>query len=124
LKAPRSDMQLSSKEFSKSDICLVGSEDFEQEVLKKNVPVLVVCIHNDSEIEGQVEVINYVTAKPYGERLHVCLLKEECLGIFSEKYKVSGTPTFLIFSDGEEIGRLLGQVDATTLKEFLSKTLA
>ncbi|MCF8142879.1 MAG: thioredoxin family protein [Deltaproteobacteria bacterium] len=121
----KADRQLSSKEFSiKKGIRLVGSEDFEYEVLKKKAPVLVMCIRNDSEIEGQVEMVNHVTAKLYGERLHVCLLAEECLGIFSERYKVSGTPTFLIFNDGKETGRLLGQVDGTTLKEFLSKTLA
>ena len=123
----KSDRQLSSKEFSiknKSGIRLVGSEDFEDEVLKKKAPVLVLCIRNDSEIEGHVEVVNHVTAEPHGETLHVCLLEEEYLGIFREKYKVSGTPTFLIFSHGKEIGRLLGQIDGTTLKEFLSKMLA
>jgi len=125
LSIQKSDSQLFSKEFSitKSGIRLVGPEDFEEEVLKKKWPVLVLCIHNDLEIEGQIEVVKDVTAKAHAEKLDVCLLEDECIGIFREKYKVGGTPTFLIFDKGREIGRLLGQAETATLEEFLSRTL-
>ncbi len=108
----------------KRSIRLVGVQDFDKEVLDARVPVLVLCMHPDSEIDRQIEVVKTVTAEAYTDRLNVCLLQEECVGVFREKYGVGGTPTFLLFSGGRERNRLLGQVDPEILREFLSRTLA
>ncbi|GAF80641.1 unnamed protein product, partial [marine sediment metagenome] len=122
----RSDKHRYRKESSgrKASIRSIGLEDFEKEVLKERIPVLVLCMHRDPDFHGQIEVIERVTAKTYGDRLKVCLLEEESVGVFMEKYGVGGTPTFLIFTGGREMSRLLGQAEPGILKEFLFRTLA
>lgn len=120
-----SDRHLHSDEASEREsyIRSIGLEDFEKEVIKENVPVLVLCMHRDLDFPGQIEVVERITAKMYGNRLKLLLLEEDSVEVFRKNYGVSGTPTFLIFSDGREMNRLLGQVDPRTLEEFLSRTL-
>ena len=122
----RSDKHLYCKESSrrKTSIRSIGLEDFEKEVLKETMPVLVLCMHRDPDFHGQIELIEYITAKTYGDRLKVCLLEKESAEVFRETYGVGGTPTFLIFTGGREMSRLLGQAEPEILKEFLSQTLA
>lgn len=107
----------------KVSVRLIGLEDFEEEVIKERMAVLVLCMHRDIDFDGQIEVIERITAKTCGRSLKVCLLEEESMGVFRESYGVGGTPTFLLFRGGREMGRLLGQAEAGTLEEFLSRTL-
>jgi len=108
----------------RASIRSIGLEDFEREVLKEKMPVLVLCMHQDPDLHGQIELVEHITAKTYGDRVKMCLLEEESVEVFRETYGVSGTPTFLIFTGGREMSRLLGQADPEILKEFLSQTLA
>ena len=108
----------------RASIRLVGLENFEREVLKEKMPVLVLCMHQDSDFYGQIEIIERITSESYCHRLKVCLLKEESVGVFREKYGVGGTPTFIVFRGGREISRLLGQAESAILQEFLSQTLS
>lgn len=110
---------LSRKEY----IYLIGLEDFEHEVLKEKIPVLVLCMHQDPEFRTQVEIVERIKDEIYGDELKICLLEEESVGVFKTKYNVSGTPTFLVFSNGKEIARMLGQTEPAILKEFLFQTL-
>jgi len=107
----------------KASIRSVGLEDFEKEVLKERMPVFILCMHRDPDFLGQIEVIERIAAKTCGDRLKLRLLEEESVEVFRKNYGVGGTPTFLIFSGGREMNRLLGQVDPRTLEEFLSRTL-
>ena len=110
---------LSRKEY----IYLIGLEDFENEVLKEKIPVLVLCMHQDPEFHTQVEIVERIKDEIYGDGLKICLLEEESVGVFKAKYNVGGTPTFLVFSNGKEIARILGQTEPAILKEFLFQTL-
>lgn len=101
----------------------MGLDDFEKEVLQERKPVLILCMHRDPDFPGQIEVVERITAEVFGNRLKLLLLEEDSVEVFRKNYGVSGTPTFLIFSDGREMNRLLGQVDPRTLEEFLSRTL-
>ena len=107
----------------KRDIYLIGLEDFENEVLKEKIPVLVLCMHQDPEFYSQIEIVDRIKDEIYGGGLKICLLEEESLGVFKTKYNVGGTPTFLVFSNGKEIARMLGQIEPAILKEFLFETL-
>ena len=107
----------------KGSIPSVGLEDFGKEVLQERKPVLILCMHRDPDFLVQIEVVERITAKMYGNRLKLRLLEEDSVEVFRKNYGVSGTPTFLIFSGGREMNRLLGQVDPRTLEEFLSQTL-
>jgi len=81
----------------------------------------VLCMHRDSEFQGQIDIIEGL-CRGYGERLKVCLIEEEFIEGFKEKFNVKGTPTFIIFIGGTEEGRILGQIEEKTFKDFVSRT--
>ena len=110
---------LSSNDFVRS----IGAGNFVREVLKESRPVLVLCMHRDSEFQEQIDIIRGI-CRSYGGRLKACLIEEEFIEPFKEKVNIKGTPTFMIFIGGTEEGRMLGQAEQQTLEDFLSRTLS
>jgi len=104
-------------------INLVGLDNFQKEVLEESRPVLVLCMHWNSEFQEQIDIIECM-CRTYGERLKTCLMDEELIGAFKEKFDIKGTPTFMIFNGGKEKGRMLGKTDLKGLDDFLSRTLS
>ncbi|MBW2595461.1 MAG: thioredoxin family protein [Deltaproteobacteria bacterium] len=96
---------------------------FNKEVLGESRPVLVLCMHRDSEFQEQTDVVEGV-CRTYGEKLKAFLMDEEFIGAFRENFEVKGTPTFMIFIGGAEKGRMLGQTDQKALEDFVSRTLS
>lgn len=105
-----------------TSIFSIGLEDFEKEVLGEERAVLLLCMYRDTEFQRQIEIIE-VLRNIYAEKLRACVLKEEFIEVFMERYSIKGTPTFLIFIGGREKGRMLGQASLETLRDFLSETL-
>lgn len=101
----------------------IGLNEFEEKVFKETKPVLLLCIQNDSEFQNQLSVIND-SYRTFAERIRIYLLEEDALRIFKEKFAVKGTPTFLLFINGSEKGRLLGQTGSEELNHFLSRMLS
>jgi hypothetical protein len=55
--------------------------------------------------------------------VRVCYATEEILPVVEERYRVTGTPTFLLF-DGQELrDRLLGRANLESLTRFLDSAL-
>ncbi|MFH2130768.1 MAG: thioredoxin family protein [bacterium] len=100
----------------------VGLDDFSREVLGEVRPVLLLCLSKDPSFFSQMSEIDKIQSE-YGRFLKVCLLEEDFLSVFMERYQVKGTPTFLIFSSGKEQERLLGRVDHQDLARFILQTL-
>ena len=109
---------LSTNDFIRS----IGADNFVREVLEESRPVLVLCMHRDSEFQGQIDITEGL-CKSYGERLKACLIEDESIRVFKENFNVKGTPTFMIFIRGTEEGRMLGQAEQQTLEDFVSRTL-
>lgn len=101
---------------------LIGSDDFEAAVIEEGKPVLVLYLQQSVESQEQIELIQSI-GENYDKVLKICLLKEDLHGAFSKKYGVKGSPTFLIFVEGEEKSRMLGQANQKTLTDFLLETL-
>ena len=108
---------------NESSIISIGLDDFHKEVLEENRPVLVLCMNRDFEFHEQIEVIEGV-CRSYGKRLKTCLMEEEFIRGFKEKFGIKGTPTFMIFIGGIEKGRMLGQAERKALEDFVSRTLS
>jgi thioredoxin-like negative regulator of GroEL len=100
----------------------LGLENFHKEVLEERGPVLVLCMHWGPEFQEQIDIIEGMH-RTYGERLKACLVEEEFLLAFKEKFDVKGTPTFMMFIGGAEKGRMLGRADQKALEDFLSQIL-
>ena len=105
-----------------TSIFSIGLENFENDVLEEDRAVLLLCMYRDTEFQRQIEIIEALH-KIYAAKLKTCVLKEEFIEVFMERYSIKGTPTFLIFIGGREKNRMLGQSSLETLKDFLSETL-
>lgn len=105
-----------------TSIFSIGLENFEKDVLKENRAVLLLCMYRDTEFQKQVEIIEALH-NSYGEGLKTCVLEEEFVEVFMERYSIKGTPTFLIFVGGREKGRMLGQASPETLRDLVLQTL-
>lgn len=113
-----------SESLSRSNLIRsIGADKFVREVLEESRPVLVLCMHRDSEFQAQIDIIEGI-CRSYGERLKACLIEDEFNGAFKEKFNVKGTPTFMIFIGGTEIGRMLGHVEQKAWEDFVSRTLS
>ena len=100
----------------------IGLNDFQCRVVEESRPVLVACIHLDSEFKEQTEALEGVS-KFYGEALKVCLLDEDSIEAWREKLGIGGTPAFVILYGGKERDRMLGKVDSNTLRAFVLRAL-
>lgn len=104
-------------------LTIIGLDNFNRLVLAEEKPILLLCMPRDSSFSSQVEDLERLQHE-FENVLKVCFLEEEFLGAFMERYKVLGTPTFLVFSNGDERERLLGQVSQRDLKLFVHQALA
>ena len=103
----------------KSPVCLVEPGNFEREITTEKKPVLLVCMPRNEQFFEVLRIVERI-AQRCGQKLKVCLLKEEFITPFKERYDVLGTPTFLILVKGKERNRLLGLADEETLMHFIT----
>jgi len=97
-------------------------DNFETEVLKEKRPVLMACLSRDFRYEEQKKILDCVLSE-YGESLKVCLRDKETLGTF-RRFGIEGSPTFIIFHEGKEQGRMMGKVEKDSLNSFISRILS
>ncbi len=101
-------------------IRFIGPENFEKEVITEKKSFLLLVMPPGSEFPKQVEIIEE-TERKHGPELKAGLVHEDFIEKFKEKYRISGTPTFLFFLRGKEKDRLLGLANRETLTSFILK---
>ena len=100
-------------------VCLIRSENFEQEVIAEKRPVLILCMPRDEEFPKQFKVLEDIATK-YSQELKVGVLEEGLIEAFKKNYSVIGTPTFLLLVEGKERDRMLGIADREMLTNLIS----
>jgi hypothetical protein len=98
------------------------SDDVESISDSDNRILLMACIHLGEEFDEQRGALAEVSQK-LGQKMQVCVLDEDRNRTFLRKYEIHGTPTYILFSHGEEKDRLLGKVDAGVLTQFVQRHL-
>jgi hypothetical protein len=98
----------------------VSMSNFRSEVLKEKLPVLLGCLHHGLTYKQQLGTVEQIALR-YGAALKVCLAAQEDLDAIGDAYHTTGTPAFLFFRQGKEIGRLLGQADEAGLMAFIDQ---
>jgi hypothetical protein len=93
-----------------------------RELHESDTPVLLACIHPNTAIKPQLDVLKHVS-KMFEQRLKVFLLYEKIPAALGNIYGIEGTPTYLIVNKNKVVDRLLGQVDLRTLTGFIERTL-
>jgi hypothetical protein len=99
----------------------IGIDDFDSEIKAKKRPILLACIRRDYEYKEQAEILESVSER-YGDELKVWLLDEDFIGVY-RRLGIAGTPTFIIFYEGREKGRMLGKANRKTLSSFILRSL-
>lgn len=99
---------------------IISNENFEAEVLKSDIPVLVdfwatwcgPCKMLAPVIEG--------IAKDHEADLKVCKADVDENGEIAEKYGISSIPTVILFKDGKEVKRSVGYKSRGEMEKFIA----
>jgi len=101
----------------------VTDETFEDEVLKSDLPVLVVfCASWFGPCKSMDPLINQI-ARDYRGRLRVVKIDNEQNATTAKTYEVESIPTLLIFKDGEVDQRIEGSPSNTELRQTINLAL-
>jgi len=91
---------------------------FEVELQGNPTPLLVAFLKRNERFSSQAKVLEETEAA-FGERLRCFLFNSDYLDTAMERFKVKGTPTYLLFEGGREVDRLIGASDDETMDEFV-----
>ena len=103
-------------------IHLIRPDNFADAVLFVRKPVLLLCMPRDDDFPGQVKLMEDIAVK-HSLWLKVGLVAEAFTESFKQKFGIAGTPTFLIFFEGQEKNRMLGLADCQAMESFVLGTV-
>ncbi|MHC4242011.1 MAG: thioredoxin family protein [Planctomycetota bacterium] len=100
----------------------INSEIFDQEVIQSDKPVLLdfwgprcrPCL----ELSPQIDNLE----KTYLDKVKIAKIDASKNRRLCLRLKVLSLPTFLVYKNGEEVGRLTGEVTIREVQDFLNKT--
>ena len=107
-----------------SELLKITSENFEEEVLKSNVPVL---IDFWAEWCGPCRMIAPIVeeiANTYDGKLKVAKLDVDAHGSIAQQYRILSIPTVIIFKDGQVASQIVGAVPKKEIVQQVEKALA
>lgn len=101
----------------------ISKDNFEAEVLKSELPVLVE-FYSDSCIPcKQMSPILGGIEDDYEDKLKVVKVNVNFDAELAEQYFVMASPTLLLFQDGQEVERARGLTKRPQLEELIAKVL-
>jgi len=95
--------------------------DLDSEIRAEKRPVLLAWVHWGFGYKDQIDALEDLSKK-YSEVLKVCLLDEGFIEV-NKALEIKGSPTFSVFHEGKEKGRMLGKADIDALSSFVLRTL-
>lgn len=107
----------------KSLICPVGPDNFMTEVASAKRLVLLAFMLPDDAYPGQLRIVEHMANK-YHDRLKVCMPSGETMEMFKGKFRIVGTPTFLLMMKNKEIFRIYGVVEQAVLEDAINQHLS
>lgn len=104
---------------TKPEIHTICEDNFATAIMSEKKPVLLLCMPRDDQFAKQMDIVTQTVAK-YEAPIKIALLDESFIGSFKKKYRVPGTPTYLILKEGKEISRSLGLTDEQMLRTLIT----
>ena len=99
----------------------VNAENFENEVLKSENPVLV-DFYSDSCVPcKRLSPVLAEVEEQYADSLKIAKVNINFDAELAEKYDVQAAPTLILFKDGQETARLRGAVKKSDIIELIEK---
>ena len=92
--------------------------EFDVELNSSGEPFLVAFLKRNERFRHQWQVLDEASAR-HADRLRCYLYDTDYLETAMQRFMVKGTPTFLLFSDGREVDRLIGESDGEALDDFI-----
>ena len=99
------------------------SENFENEVLKSDIPVLVDFYADWCVPCKMMAPILEELVEPYQGRVKIGKINVDESQAISEKYSIMTIPTFMLFKDGEILDRVSAGLPKAQLEDFIKKAL-
>lgn len=66
---------------------------------------------------GFVELIN--VCQKYAYLVHTCIVFEWRSDFLEQGLGIMGTPTYVMYRNGQEVGRLIGEIDVDDMNSFI-----
>ncbi|MCX6810400.1 MAG: thioredoxin domain-containing protein [Candidatus Berkelbacteria bacterium] len=105
-----------------SKMIVATTSNFEAEVLKSELPVLVFFYQYFFDCERADGLANSL-ASLYDGKVKVVKVDRDTDLALAEQCKVDDVPAFIVFNDGEAIGKPLYHADASAIHDELGKVL-
>lgn len=100
----------------------IGPQTFERELQGGVTPFLVAFLKRNERFKSQSKILDDAS-KAHADKVQCYLYNSDYLDTAMQRFMVKGTPTFLLFNEGREVDRLIGESDLETLDEFISNSL-
>jgi len=84
--------------------------------------LLLAFLKRNERFRSQTDVLTRACSG-FGYPLECFVYDFDYLDTAMERFKIKGTPTFLLFSEGQEVNRLIGETDSESLEEFVRSSL-
>lgn len=84
--------------------------------------ILAVCLHGTLNKHSYLEPVR-TAILPFIDRLVTLVVDAAESNIFTKKYKIDGTPTYILFYGQDEVSRIEGKRDAEFITDFLRSNL-
>jgi thioredoxin 1 len=107
-----------------SELLKLTDQNFEQEVIKSEVPVLV---DFWAEWCGPCKMIAPTVeelADEYNGKLKVCKLDVDSYGSIAQQFRILSIPTVIIFKEGKIASQIIGAVPKKEFQKHIEKALA
>jgi thioredoxin 1 len=106
------------------DLLTLTDKNFEDEVIKSQIPVLIDFWAAWCAPCYMVAPIVEELAEEYDGKLKVGKLDVDSHGSIAQRYKVLAIPTLLIFKEGKVVSQIIGATPKKDLKHHIDKILA
>jgi len=101
----------------------VGEQNFQEEVLNSDIPVLVDFWAEWCMPCKMVSPIIDEISEEYEGKIKVCKLNIDEAGSIASEYKVMSIPTLAIFKNGDVVSRLVGALPKDALIEKIEEVI-
>lgn len=96
---------------------------FDIELQSGSEPFVVAFLKRNERFAEQRKILAKAE-KSNGDRVRCYLFDADYLPTAMDRFDVNGTPTFLLFEQGKEVDRLIGESDGETLDEFIRSAIS